>query len=571
VLQAVSGFRGISLLVAVVVALAILYPLVGAFVRGLFPGGSFASSAVVQLLTDPGFGTAVLNTVVLIVVSGAIALVIGGVFAWLMTRTDARLGFVSTLLPVAPLFLPPVALSIGWLFLAHQSAGLINILLRSALNLVGIHLSEGPIDITSWGGLVFVYTLYFVPLVYVTVSAALQRVDSSLEEASRTSGGGIWRTVRLITFPGIRPALVSSALLILIDGIGQFSFPRTLGIPANIQTVSVYLVRLVQEYPPKDDQAIVLGVLIVAAVAPAFFVQLRLVRDARFVALTGKTGSSALIRLGGWRWAARVVVAVYLALASLLPLLALILVALQPYWSPNIAWSSLSMENFLRYLQPPSPTVTALLNSFGLAAAAATIATAVAAILAVGARDARGRGGILFAQIPRLPGAFSHVVLGIALLIAFSSAPFRLYGTLWILLIAYVILVLPQASISAASALSQVGSPLTDAAAMSGSSRGRTFLHVTLPLMMPGLVGGWALLFVITIGDLTASAILSGTTNPVVGLVIISVYDSGTYSQLAALATIVALVSAIVVSMVLWRGRPRRTARTMMRSGNEPA
>ncbi|MGH8915895.1 MAG: ABC transporter permease subunit, partial [Acidimicrobiia bacterium] len=224
----------------------IMFPLLSTFVRVFTPSGSFDFGAMTKVISDPEFHEASLNTAIVLLVAGSAALLIGSVFAWLNERTDASFGVISRILPLVPLLIPPIALSVGWVFLAQTRAGFLNGFLRAVLDLIGINLTEGPIEIGTWAGMLFVYTIALVPYAYLVVSAALRNMDTSLEEASRMSGANPWVTVAKVSLPAIRPALASAALLLVIVGVSFFSVPRTIGSLARVDTVSVYIVRLTQ-------------------------------------------------------------------------------------------------------------------------------------------------------------------------------------------------------------------------------------------------------------------------------------------------------------------------------------
>lgn len=545
--------------VAATVALVALicYPILGMIGRELFSGGAFDLGAVVFVLTDEDFHEAALNTAIVIAVAGALAIVVGGTFGWLNEKTDASLGVVTALLPLVPLVLPPIALSVGWVFLADSRAGVLNVAIRGVMGFFGEPGKEGPLNVMSWPGVIFAYSLYFVPFAFLMISAAFRNIDPVLEEASRTSGASTWQTFRRISFPAIVPSVAGAALLLVILGIAQFSFVRILGVPAGIEVLSEYMVRKIQSYPSHIDHAVVVGLLVLCVVATAWVVQRRITAGRDYAVVSGKSGSTSPIRLGPWRHVMRAIMLGYLALTSVLPFLALVLVGLQPYWTPAIRLQNLTWANFAEFLGTASIARTALVTSVTLGVAGATIGICLAAVLATYGRMRGGRSRSIVDGVMKLPGAFSHIVMGVAFLIALGGAPFFLNGTLGILLLAYVLINMPQASIAASSSLDQIGQELLDASAVSGAGPGRTFRSVVLPLMRSGLTAGWALLFVVMVGDLTASAILAGTRNPVVGFVFLDIYDNGTFSQLAALGTMVSLVTGTIVALVVRLARPR--------------
>jgi iron(III) transport system permease protein len=461
---------------------------------------------------------------------------------------------LAAALPLVPLVLPSIALNIGWIFLADQQAGMLNSAIRNLLGLVGIKLESGPMDINSWYGMAFLYTMWFVSFVYILISAALRNVDPALEEASRISGASIRRTFRMVSLPAILPAIGGACFLILLLGVAQFSIGRTIGVSARIDVLSVYLVRLFQGFPPKQDSAVVVGMLVLTLVLVAWLLERHLTTQLGHATISGRSASHSVVRLGPMRWVARSAMVFYLCIASVIPLGALLLVALQPFWSPDVDFSKLSLRNFGTFFGGGRFT-QAMLNSVTLAVTGATVGILIAGLLVSFARFRGGRTAGFVDAVARAPGAISHVVIAVAFILAFGGAPFRLSGTFLILVTCYIVMSMPQAWISARQAIAQIGQPLLDASAISGSSTLGTFFRINLPLMIGGLIAGWAMLFVVMVGDLTASSVLANFQTPVVGFVILEVFDNGTYSQLAALGATIAFISGSIIALVLGYAR----------------
>jgi iron(III) transport system permease protein len=558
-----DAFSALAWPIAIGLLLLILYPFAATLLRTFVVAGQLDLSPLGKVVADSAFHVAARNTIIILAVSGSAALVIGSAFAWLNERTDASIGAVSRLAPLIPLLIPSIALSIGWVLLAQPRAGFLNGFLRGGLDLIGVELTQGPFDIGTWPGLIFVYTISLVPYAYIVVAPALRNMDSSLEEASRMAGAGPLRTAMSVTLPAIRPALASAALLIVIIGITMFSIPRTIGLLSRVDTVSVYIVRLTQESPSRLDEAVAVSLIMLVGLSLVWLAQRRLTMASRQVTISGKAGSGAVVRLGPLRWVARAVILLYLLLVSVMPFLALVVVALQPFWQASIDVTEFSTANFTDFLFGSNPRGRrALVSSLQLATLGATVLVTVAAIVMTYARQAGGAKANIISGLTKFPAAIPNLVIGVAILVALAGPPFRLGGTLMILLLGYVVAYIPQASIAAEVARGQVGQELMEASAMLGGTRARTFRRILLPLMRPGLAYGWALIFVMLVGDLTISAILSGPGNLVVGSIFLDIWDSGVFADLATLGTIVCVTSLVVVGTVTSIGRmgPRRTA-----------
>lgn len=288
-------------------------------------------------------------------------------------------------------------------------------------------------------------------------------------------------------------------------------------------------------------------------VATAWALQRRVTRGSRHATISGKSNRAAIVRLGPLRWPARLLMIAYLLAATVLPFSALVVLALQPFWQSVINPANFTLAHFeMFFIDPGGARLReALLNSIRLGIIGATLCMAVAAVLVTYSGQRRGWQRNLIGSVTKIPGAISHLVVGVALLIAFNGAPFYLGGTLIILLLGYLVVFMPQASIAAEAAREQVGNDLLESSSMHGASPFRTFRKILLPLMRPGLQAGWALVFVVIVGDLTVSAILSGPRNLVVGTMFLNIWESGTFANLATLGTVVCLTTTSVVGLVL--------------------
>ncbi|MEV1128968.1 iron ABC transporter permease [Agromyces sp. NPDC049794] len=554
----VDPLDAVTLVIALALIAIVVVPLARVLIGMFWVDGALTVDPIVRTLAVPDLGPLILNTLLVVAGSSLAALVIGVPLAWLNERTDARMGALSDALPLLPFLLPPVAGAVGWTMLLAPRAGLANSWLRDALAVFGVRLESGPFDINSWYGLIMVYTFYAVPFVYMNAAASLRNLDSSLEEASRLSGASAWRTLIRVVLPSVAPGIGAGLLLAVWFGFGMFSIPSIVGSPAGIDVLSVRIVELLTfTYPPDTDVAIGLSGFIVLFVGLAYLLQARLLRKGRFATMTGKGGRPRITRLGAWKWPLRGLVGLYVFVSTLLPVVALVLVSLNGFWTPKIDWSGLSLDALRLAVVDDLLTREALANSLGLGLVGGLIGILAAAMIAL--YVARRR--TVFARVVdasiKLPAAVSNMVIAVGVLLLLAAPPFNLSGTLAILLIGYLALYLPQASIAADAAVSGVGSELPEASAVAGASPVRTFVRVLLPLMVPGLVAGWALLFIRIVGDLTASAILSGTGNPVVGFRILEVFNGGSYALLAALSTVLVLITGTVLAIVLAYTRRR--------------
>lgn len=532
------------------VLMLVLYPVIRLAIRALAPDGQVELS-LFEVFAQPWFPSMVGSTLVVVASSTVLAVVIGSLFAWLNERTTATWGLVGDILPLVPLLIPSIGMAIGWIFLADPNAGFLN-------SILGAIVPGAKMDLYTWPGLVLVYTLNLVPYVYVIVSSALRNLDSSLEEASAVSGAGLARTVRMISIPAIRQAAVGAALLSVMIGMALYSVPSVIGTTAGIDVFSVRIIRLVkQTVPPEIGQAAALGLFLFAVIAFVFYFYQRTSSRGHFATISGKSYKTSKLELGGWRWVARGGMVLYVLLASILPVAALVIVGLQPFWSANINWSTLTFDNFISMFETRT-FANSLRNSTVLAAVVGLVSTIVIGAVTIYSRSVLGRAQTFIRGVLKLPAAISSVVLAVAFLVGFAGPPFMLGGTFLILALAYAVHFMPELSIAAESASSQVGADLEEAARVSGAGKLKASFNIVWPLMVPGLLRGWALVFVLIIGELASSTLLASFNTPVVGSVILQVWENGGYGRLAALAATMTAITTATVLIISFLARVYR-------------
>ncbi|ASN53365.1 iron ABC transporter permease [Sinomonas sp. R1AF57] len=549
--RAPSPFAAMSLTLALVM-IAITVASVGTVIVSMFVA---QGSPAVSVLTDPRTWQLVGATAIITSASTIIASLIGGGLAWLNERTNARMGIFSDILPLMSFLLPPVAGSLGYILLFAPKAGYVNQAWRGFLSLFGVIDAAPLLDIYSWAGLIIVFSVYGVPFTYMMIAPALRMMDSGLEEAARMFGAGPIRTMFRVTLPAVLPAMGAGAFLWIWVSFSMVDIPLMIGTGARIEVLASRIVQLLAfSYPANRPGAVGLSLIITAVVLIAWFIQSRILRASKHATVGSKGAKTAPVDLGRWRTPARMLVIVYSAVTILLPALALIYVSLAGTWRSGISLEGLTFNEFAKIFSNPY-TLAGLRNSFGLGLLTSTIVVLIAAIIALYVARAGSFTGRLVDAGIKLPATLGTVVLVVGMVLLFTGAPFHLGGTLTILLIAYTTLSLPNASVSADAAVAGVGNSLTEAARMSGASESRTFFRVIFPLLIPGLVGAWAAVFVRSVGDLTASSMLSGANNPVIGFQILEQSRYGSYATTSALSFTLAVVSSITVLGAVWIGR----------------
>ena len=549
-LQRSGPFELLSTAVAVGFASLALYTLFRAISR-LFWDGGLDLTPMREVLALDGLGTVLSHTFLAVGASAICALILGSFLAWLNERTDARMGAFSGALPLIPLLLPSIAMGIGWILLLSPRSGYVNWAIREAAGLVGIGIEEGPFEIHSWYGLIMVYTVQMVPLAFLSISAGLRNLDSSLEEQARVCGSSPRRVFTTVTLRTVLPSVGAAVFLVIWVGFASFSIPVIVAEPAGIQILSVQIARLVNfTFPPRLDLAVGLGGIMIPVLGVIWYLQRRMSGRGRHTAMGGKNAKANQLELGAWRPVARAFFLGYGIVTVMLPIGALLLVALNGFWSTSIDWAELSLDGF-RSMFADGAAVDAMRNSVFLSSSVAFSAVIVAAVVALwAARNRSQLAGAVDVGI-KFPAAFSGLILALGALLAFGGEPFNLGSTIWILFLAYLVIVMPLATVVIDASVSQIGHELTEASAVAGARGGRTFVRIHLPLLVPGLLAAWALVFVRVVGDVEAASILAGTRNNVVGFRILEVYTYGSYGSMAGLGIFITGITILVLVVVL--------------------
>lgn len=485
--------------------------------------------------------------------STALAVAVGAALAYVVVRTDVpgrKLLFVAGL---APLALPGVLYTIAWVFLAAPRSGILN-----------AALGRGTLDVFSPSGMVVVEGLHLAPLAFLLLAAAFRALDPAFEESALAAGVPPRTVLRRITLPLVAPALGAAVLIVAIRALESFEVPALLGIPSGVWLLTSRIWRALSEYPPDLGAAAAYSVPLLALSAAGVLVVARFARRRRaYETITGRGFRPPVVRLGRWRAPTAACAWLYAVVATGLPLLALVYVSTQPFFTPP-SRETLSSITFRPYVDTltDSRTLESLWNSTLLGVGAATATVALAAVVAWIVLRTEIPGRRILDELAFLPIAVPGLVLGLALLALYVRSPVPIYGTAWILLIAYVTRFLPFASRAAEVSMGQVGRELEEAARVSGVGWWRTFRRVLFPLILPGLVAAWLYVFVLSLRELSSSILLYSPGNDVLAVRIWENYNQGHFAELAALGVL--LVAAFAVaSLVAYRVGMRLRTRAL--------
>jgi iron(III) transport system permease protein len=538
----------LAALVAAVLAVAILYPTYNAIKAAFYVDGTLGMSNIQQVLHAPGFSKMAINTAVIAVGGAAIATVFGTVLA--VATIVLPLGHIERrvlpLAPLAPLTIPAIAGATGWLFLLSPRVGYLNIWFR---DLIGSHAQTGPISAYSLVVVVCVMGLYAVPYVYTIMASSLSRMNTELLESYQVSGCSIsGAMLRAIAGP-LRPALFAAISLAIVDCISQFSVPLVL----NIDTLPTYMYNQITESGSYGTAAAA-GLPLFAIATALTVVQLQMTSKAtRWTTVSGRGSGVRNISFGrkidrtfkGATYA-------YFLLAGVAPFLAILTVSLLTYWRPDITFHNLVLSNYQQVWADPLTRAGAT-TSLKLAIGCTLIALAVALLVVILIARVGGTAAKLAYFFANLPLGLPLVLLGLAFLVAFISGPVVLYGTIWLLVLAYSVAFLPVAIRNIGPLFQQIGKDIEEAAAVCGATWFRSMRKITLPLLMPGVASSAALLFMLIFREFPIAAFVSTPTTNVISMSLVSYNTDGEWPYVAVIALFLSVVSivALVVSNLI--------------------
>ncbi|SDP82611.1 iron ABC transporter permease [Phyllobacterium sp. OV277] len=537
-----NGRLSALLVLAAIFVLSFL-PMLRLLVTAIAPGGEIDLAAFAARLSTVSVMRATLNTLDTAFFGALLALLIGAPFAIGIAMTDLpgrkSLGFLLLL----PLMIAPQVMALSWLHLFGPSSTLLG-----AFGLAPPPGTSNPL--LGRNGIILLYAIQHAPIVFITLRAGLTRVPRDLVEAARSSGSSPMRVLLTIVLPMVRPYLVAATALAFVSGVGNFGIPALLGMPVNYLTLTTMIYQRIASFGPSVlPQVAALSVLIAILALLGVVLQALALKKVshRFTA-----GTPARFTLGSYRWPFAALGWLAILFMLILPVLALVTTALIPSFGVPLNWSTLTFANFEEVLYRQASTSRAFWNSATLAGAAALILAIGSIPVAVGLeRFSRLSQRILHGAI-ELPYALPGIVLAIACILLFlRPLPLigSLYGTAWIILIAYLMRFFALAMKPVTTAIGQLSRDLNEAAAVSGAGPLRRLMTITGPLTAPAAVAGALLVFMSAFNELTVSALLWSSGHETLGVVLFSLEEAGLGTHAAAIAvtTIIIVVGLLAV------------------------
>ena len=506
--------------------------------------GNFTTANFAALVNDVTLRRPFIVAIGMALAVGALSCVVATPLAWLVSRTNLPGRKLVRALVTASFVTPPFLGAIAWEILAAPNSGLINVLYRY---LAGGQPYDAPlVNIYTFTGLVFAIACYTFPYVFTLVANGLDRVPADLEDASSILGGKPMTTLRKITIPLVLPAMLAGSLIAILQALTMFGSPAILALPAGFHVITTKIWSLFQ-FPPKPGLA-------AAAALPLLVITVLLLQGKSWIlgrkgytVLGGKSGEPRITQLGGWQPVAIAFAVVVLSLTVILPYGALLKTALTKNVSDPLTWATLTLHNFRFVFFEFSATKLAMYNTFVLGFATATIGTGIALVAAYMVSRAPVKGAGLLGMLATAPVAIPGIVLGVGMFLTYSHPQLMLYGTLWILLIAFLTIEMPAGYQQMSAAFHGIHPELEEASRILGASRLKTLRLITAPLLRTSVIATWCFVFIGTIRELSATILLTTANTKLVSVIIYDLNESGDMGAISVLGLMLLAVSFTVV------------------------
>ncbi len=482
----------------------------------------------------------------------AFAFLVGTTLAWINERTNTPFKTAFYALSLIPLVIPGILFTVSWILLGSPKIGIINLALMQWFGL------DSPVfDIYSMWGMIWVDGLHYSPMAFLLMTAAFRAMDPSLEESATMSGANVFQVLWHITLKLSWPAIFATFLILFVRAIESFEVPALLGLPVGIHVFTSSIYQAVHRYPSNIGLASTYAVtLLVITTVGIYFISRLSNSGSKYSTMTGKGFRPRQIDLGPWRWVAFSVFVLYFVLIVLLPFAVLLWSSFQKFYSvPSMqALQNLTLDPYRFVLSYPN-LGRSVWNSVMLSFASATVIMLITSVICWIVVKTKLPGRWLLDNLASMPMVFPGLVLGLALMIFYLNVDVGVYGTMWILFIAYVTRFMPYGLRFNTTSMLQIHKELEESAAMSGASWGTTFRRIILPLLKPGLVAGWIYVMIVSIRELSSSILLYSPGTEVVSIIIWELWENGQYVELSALGVLFILTLLILVSFAQYVGK----------------
>jgi iron(III) transport system permease protein len=533
------------LILVVVVAVPVLLILWTA----LFVDGSLNTKDIINILSQPDTYEALRNSIVIAAGVTFLSTIIGVFFAWLVSRTDLPFKETMKVLFLIPFMLPSFIGALAWKMLLSPRSGFINKFLAESFGYDG-----SLFNIYSLGGIIAVETMYLFPFVFIQVAGALERMDPTLEESARISGAGLLTVTRKITLPLMLPSIAAGALLVALYSLAHFGVPAILGTEVGIYNIPTKIYEQIYasggNFTAIRTGTILSSILIIAA-GLILWIQSLVLRAGRFQVIAGKSMRPMLLKLRGLKIPLLIFSILYIAVTVILPTATIFLVGSLKTYGISFTAENMSLDNVKYILFDWKLTRDAIWNSFYLSLSAAFVTMLVGTFISYVIVKTKARGKFILEFLGVLPFSVPGTVIALGVILMWSGQfAINLYNTAWIIFVAYIARYMAFSLKSNSAALEQVHDSLEEAARACGATHWQSLRDIVIPLIKPGMVAAFFLIFLPALRELTTSVLLYGPTTRTIGVAIYALNEDGETVYAATLAS-VALVIIVVGQLVI--------------------
>ena len=537
------------IVILVVVAFLVIFeviPLSYLLIRSLFPKGSFSLDSFKRVYTYDLNWTALINTVIISGLTTLFGVILAFPLAFLVGRTDMYGKKFFRTLFVTTYMVPPYVGAMAWLRLLNPNAGVLNKFLMQVFNL-----SKAPFNIYTVGGIVWVLTCFYYPYAFITISRAMEKMDPSLEEASKISGASPIKTLMTITIPMMTPSIIAAGLLVFVASASAFGIPSIIGAPGQIYTVTTRIIDFIHIGSEEGlNDAMVLAVFLMAIANIVLYVTTFVIGKRQYITMSGKSTRPNIVELGKWRMPITVIISIFSFFVVILPFVTVALTSFTVNMGKPIGLSNMSMSAWNKVFSRAS-ILSSTKNSIIAGLAAAFFGIVISCIMAYLLQRTNVKGKRIPDFLITLGSGTPSVTIALALIISMSGKfKINIYNTLTIMIIAYMIKYMLMGMRTVVSAMSQVHPSLEEAAQISGANWLRMLKDVTVPLIGASIVAGFFLIFMPSFYELTMSTLLYSSNTKTIGyeLYIYQTYHS---QQVASALATAILLFVIIINYLL--------------------
>jgi iron(III) transport system permease protein len=532
------------LLAIAVLVLLVANPLLRLLVVSFQDGdGAFTLANYVAAYSRQRHLEALGNSLVLGVSSGLLCLLFGVPIAWALSRTDMPCKGLVWVAMLGTFVIPPYLGAVAWILLAGPNAGWLN---KAVIALFGV--DKGPFNIYSMPGLVLVVACYSFPYVVVLTRSALDLVSSEMEDAANILGSGNLRTTLSITLPLVLPAILGAFILVFLEAIALFGSPALLALPGRFQVVTTQLWQFF-EFPPKVGLAAAYAMPLLAITIVLFWIQRRMTHRKGYVSLTGKGGERRPVALGGWKWVALGWCLFVTTLSFFLPLVVICQAAFAKAWGRGFSLDNLTLRNVQGIVFDNALTRTAAWHTFAYAGTASAIAIVLALCISymINRELVNRHVGSVLGFLAMAPFVVPGIVLAIGFYAAYSRPPFMLYGSAWILILAFTTRFLPIAFVNGNAAIRSINPELEEAVHTLGGSRATAIRHVVMPVLKRSMAGAFILVFIPATRELSTAIFLYSINTQVLSVLLFDKSDEGNFEVLASIGLLLVVITVVMI------------------------